>query len=295
MSNFFLERYKRFGQDIDPLVIALSPSIRVNTLKISESELIKRFKDKGVVLKKVSELKYCYNLDKQDFSLASTPEYLQGFFYVQEVASQVPALVLDPRPGEVVLDMCAAPGSKTTQLAQLMNNEGSIVALDVKNDRLKVLGNNLERCGVENVLTYNKDARYVSDLGLKFDKVLLDAPCSGNFVIESDWFMIRDIGGIVENSVVQRSLLKSALSVLKPGGILVYSTCSLEPEEDELVIDWLLSNFDVKLEEISLKLGSEGLIKFENKVLSPELSKTRRFWPNLTHTQGFFVAKIRKL
>jgi len=295
MSNFFLERYKRFGQDFDPSEVVLSPSIRVNTLKISESELIKRFRDKGVTLKKVSELKYCYSLDKQDFSLASTPEYLQGFFYIQEVASQVPALVLDPKPGDSVLDMCAAPGSKTTQLAQLMNNGGVIVALDVKNDRLRVLGNNLERCGVENVLVYNKDAKYVQDLSIQFDKVLLDAPCSGNFVIEKDWFMIRDIGGIVENSIVQRSLLKSALSVLKPGGILVYSTCSLEPEEDELVIDWLLSNFKVELEEISLNIGSEGLIKVEKHVLSEELIKTRRFWPNLSSTQGFFVAKIRKL
>ena len=295
MSNFFLERYKRFGQDFDPSEVVLSPSIRVNTLKISESELIKRFKEKGVALKKVSELKHCFTLDKQDFSLASTPEYLQGFFYIQEVASQVPALVLDPKPGDSVLDMCAAPGSKTTQLAQLMNNKGVIIALDVKNDRLRVLGNNLERCGVENVLVYNKDAKYVQDLSIQFDKVLLDAPCSGNFVIEKDWFMIRDIGGIVENSIVQRSLLKSALSVLKPGGILVYSTCSLEPEEDELVIDWLLNNFKVELEEISLKLGSEGLIKVEKHVLSEELIKTRRFWPNLSSTQGFFVAKIRKL
>jgi len=295
MTNFFLERYKRFGQDFDPSEIVLNPSIRVNTLKISESELIKRFKEKGVTLKKVSELKYCFTLDKQDFSLASTPEYLQGFFYVQEVASQVPALVLDPKPGEIVLDMCSAPGSKTTQLAQLMKNSGVIVALDVKNDRLRVLRNNLERCGVENVLTYSKDARYVSDLGIKFDKVLLDAPCSGNFVIENDWFIKRELEGVVECSVVQKSLLKSALSVLKPGGVLVYSTCSLEPEEDELVIDWLLSNFKVELEEISLKIGSEGLVKVEKQVLSSELSKTRRFWPNLSKTQGFFVAKIRKL
>jgi len=295
MTNFFLERYKRFGQDIDPFEIVLSPSIRANTLKISESELIKRFKDKGIVLKKVSELKYCYTLDKQDFSLASTPEYLGGLFYIQEVASQVPGLVLDPQPGDTVLDMCAAPGSKTTQLAQLMKNSGVIVALDVKNDRLRVLRNNLERCGVENVLTYSKDARYVSDLGIKFDKVLLDAPCSGNFVIENDWFIKRELEGVVECSVVQKSLLKSALSVLKPGGVLVYSTCSLEPEEDELVIDWLLSNFKVELEEISLKIGSEGLVKVEKQVLSSELSKTRRFWPNLSKTQGFFVAKIRKL
>jgi NOL1/NOP2/sun family putative RNA methylase len=191
--------------------------------------------------------------------------------------------------------MCAAPGSKTTQLAQLMKNSGVIVALDVKNDRLRVLRNNLERCGVENVLTYSKDARYVSDLGIKFDKVLLDAPCSGNFVIENDWFIKRELEGVVECSVVQKSLLKSALSVLKPGGVLVYSTCSLEPEEDELVIDWLLSNFKVELEEISLKIGSEGLVKVEKQVLSSELSKTRRFWPNLSKTQGFFVAKIRKL
>lgn len=295
MTNFFLERYKRFGQDIDPSSIVLRPSIHINTLKISESELVNRFKGKGVVLKKLPELKFCYTLDKQDFSLASTPEYLQGQVYIQEVASQVPAIVLDPGHDDLVLDMCAAPGSKTTQLAQLMGNGGVIVALDVRSDRLLVLRDNLERCGVSNTLVYNKDARFVSDFGLEFDKVLLDAPCSGNFVVDTDWFDKRDMGGVVECSVLQKSLLKSALSVLKKGGVLVYSTCSLEPEEDEFVIDWLLNNFQVRLEDLGLNMGSEGLIKVENRVLNTEIAKTRRFWPNISKTQGFFVAKVRKL
>ncbi len=294
MKNYFLERYRRFGQDIDPKKIKLDSSIRINTLKIDEKKMISQLKSK-VNIEKVPEIKNCYRIKKQNFSLASTQEYLHGYMYIQEVASQVSALALDPKPGDLVLDMCAAPGSKTTQLAQLMKNQGEIIALDIRTERLKALRNNLERCGVKNTITYNKDARYASDLNLQFDKILLDAPCSGNFATDPDWLEKRDPNDVTENTDIQKSLLKSAVNCLKPKGTLVYSTCSLEPEEDEFMIEWAIQNLKLKLEKIDIKLGSEGLTTIEKKQLSKEIAKTRRFWPNLTKTQGFYIAKLTKI
>jgi len=195
--------------------------------------------------------------------------------------------------------MSAAPGGKTTQMAQWMGNEGKIIGLDIGSYRLAALRNNLERLGVQNVALYQKDARYVDDLGFKFDKVLLDAPCSGNYVREKEFFQIKSIEGFLDRQNLQKELLKAALKVLKKDGILVYSTCSLEPEEDELVIQWMLDKFngEVKLESIETekKIGDDGLTEVFGTKLNPEIKKCRRFWPNKTQTQGFFVAKIRKI
>jgi len=281
--NFFLSRYKELGHDIDPSTINLRKSIRVNTLKISEGELLKHFKNKGLSFEKIPFTDFGYWLDS-DFALSSTPEYLQGYYYIQEAASQLPVQVLSPNEKDVVLDMCSAPGSKTTQLGQVLNNQGRIVALEINNGRIIGLRNNLERCGVKNVVVYQKDASHASDIGIKFDKVLLDAPCSGNFVTDSGWFERRSISDIKDVTKVQKSLLRSAVEVLKPDGVIVYSTCSLEPEEDEEIIEWALDNLPVRLLETGIKAGEPGL--------TPKTKLCRRFWPEKEPTQGFFIAKL---
>lgn len=281
--NFFLKRYKDLGHDIDPEKISLKQAIRFNTLKLSEQELARRLKKNKIKLTKISFTDFGYYAEAE-FSLSSTPEYLQGYYYIQEAASQLPAQVLEPKNNESVLDMCSAPGSKTTQLAQYMQNTGCLVALDSNISRLVALKNNIERCGVKNCLVYHKDSCFVSDIGRKFDRILLDAPCSGNFTTDSNWFDKRNIEGILSLTKVQKTLLKAAVSVLKHDGTLVYSTCSLEPEENEEVLEWVLSNLPIKLLPITLKLGDSGLTE-----------KTRlckRFWPEKTGTQGFFIAKI---
>lgn len=272
--NFFLKRYKdwlgsRFGE-LDK-VKDLLPCIRVNTLKITERTLVRRLEKKGVKLEKVNFLKYGYRVLESGFSLGATNEFFQGYYYLQGAASQYPVQLLDPKPGDLVLDMAAAPGGKTTQIAQWMKNKGSVVALDLKTKRLEALRNNCERLGVTNVLCYNKDSRYVSDFGIKFDKVLLDAPCSGNFMIEKDWFKKRTLQDIKQRSKVQKQLLQEALNVLKKGGELVYATCSLEKEEDEDNIEWLKAGAKVQVVE------------------------QKKFWPHIDGTQGFFVAKLKNL
>ena len=289
--NVFLDRYKELDQEFNPEKIRVMNTLRVNTLKTDEKELVKRLNAK---LTKLSFLNQGYSY-QSEFSMGATPEYLQGYYYLQEASSQLPAEILMPKENDLVLDMCAAPGSKTTQLAQLMNNKGRIIALDANNPRLASLQNNLERCGVTNTLVYKKDARFAEDLDLKFDKILLDAPCSGNFALEQNWFSERELEDSKLMSKSQKQLLDTAINILKLGGVVVYSTCSLEPEENELVINWLLENRDdVELEEIDKNIGDNGLTSVFGKKLNSQITKCKRLWPHKTGTQGFFLAKIRK-
>ncbi len=290
--GYFENRYKRICPDF-----ALGEerkALRVNTLKADACALVKRLAAKKVKLERIGFLRDGYYYEA-GFSLGATPEYLQGYYYLQGAASQLVAELLAPKPGERVLDMAAAPGSKTTHLAQLMKGEGVIVALDANAQRLAALRNNCERLMAGNVVMVKKDARFAADLGLAFDRVLLDAPCSGNYCSEQGWFEKRRIDEIKGNARVQKELLKAAHACLKPGGVLVYSTCSLEPEEDELVIDWFLGKYDdLELADLAIDVGDEGITEWEGRKLDPALSKTRRFWPHRTRTEGFFVAKLRK-
>ncbi|MFC1690558.1 NOL1/NOP2/sun family putative RNA methylase [Nanoarchaeota archaeon] len=286
--NFFLNRYKELGQEIKPEEIELRQSIRANTLKIKEKELIERLTKNKIKLEKIPWLKYGYFVEA-DFSIGATPEYLFGYYYIQEASAQFPVEILDPQSGETVLDMCAAPGGKTTQLSQMMQNKGVVVAIDADIKRLFALKNNIERTSCKNTVLYQKDARFVDDFEMKFDKILLDAPCSGNFSTDPEWFNKRDIEGIRNNASLQKELVRAALKCLKKNGVLVYATCSLEPEENEEVIEWALEKYgtEIKLEPIDVDIGTPGLTE--------KTKLCKRFWPNLTSTQGFFVAKIRKI
>lgn len=278
--NPFVERYKKMGFEYKPIV--LKKSFRVNTSKIQPELLISRLKKKGIEIEKIPFLKHGYWYESS-FSLGASPEYLLGFLQPQEAASQIPVEVLNPKG--VVWDMCAAPGSKTSQLAIYAE---AVIATDINKDRLFSLNNNLERLSIKNVSTYVLDANKVNK---KFDFILLDAPCSGNFLSQKDWFIRRTLKDPEKNSELQKELFAVAIKNLNNKGTLVYSTCSLEPEEDELVIDWALNNFKIELEEIDI-IGSEGITEFNGKKLNEEIKKCRRIWPD--KTQGFFIAKIKK-
>ena len=290
----FISRYRKLGVDFDPSEVVVKPSLRVNTLKIADAALLKRLKKQGVKFTKIPYLEHGYFYESS-FSLGATPEYLLGYYYLQSASSQFAAELLSPKKNDLVLDMASAPGGKTTHLAQLMNNKGVVVALDVDTRRLDSLRNNVERLGVTNVVSYKKDGRFVSDFGLQFDKILLDAPCSGNFTLEADWFKKRSLLDLKEMSKLQRELLKEAWKVLKPKGTLAYSTCSLEPEEDELNLDWFLEKFsDAKLVSLPKSVGSPALTEMFGKKLNPDIKKAMRFWPHKDSVNGFFVAKIEK-
>ncbi len=284
-----LERYGELAEDFKKT--SIRKSFRVNTLK-APKDIIKRLEAKGVEIEKIPFLKNGYYYESS-FSLGSSIEYLMGYIYLQEAASQVPVEVLQPSKEDTVLDMAASPGSKTTQLGSVMNNQGSIYALEKDKRRIPSLVNNLERCGVTNTTVFNMNALDVKKLGVVFDKILLDAPCSGNFCVEKDFFNKRKISDFNNRSALQKRLLEDAFSVLKKGGLLVYSTCSLEPEEDEEVVNWALKNLGCEV--IPLSIGSRGVTSFYDKEYADEVSGCARFWPHRHGTQGFFVAKLKKL
>ena len=291
----FKERYEKltdFKEFEGAISKLLSKTIRVNTLKTSADELINAVTG----LKQIPWCSEGFYIEKKETAVGNLKEHFLGYFYVQEGASMIPALILNPEEGDLVLDMSAAPGSKTTQMAALMKNKGVIIANDIKWDRIKALSMNLQRCGVLNtVITIYKGERFPD---IKFDKILLDAPCSGTGTLQKspDTLRIYNPGMIKKLSYQQRRLVLRACSLLKPNGILVYSTCSLEPEEDEEVIDYLLQKTDAKLESAKLlKLkSSPAILKFEGKEYNSEIEKCLRIWPQDNNTEGFFVAKIRK-
>jgi NOL1/NOP2/sun family putative RNA methylase len=286
------ERYKKLCPDFQP-VATIRPSLRINTLKISDHDLIQRLQAKKVTLEKIPYLSHGYWYEAP-FSLGATPEYLQGYYYLQEAASQMPAEILDPKQGETVLDMACAPGGKLTQMAALMQNNGILVGIDPDIKRMPATENNCERLEMTNSMLYNMDGREIEKLGMTFDKILLDAPCSGNYATEKNYFRKRSMKDFENRAKLQKELLTSAWRVLKKDGKLLYATCSLEPEEDELVIDWAIKTLGAVIEKMTISIGDPGITEFFGHTLDPSISNTRRFWPHRSGTQGFFVAKLAK-
>jgi NOL1/NOP2/sun family putative RNA methylase len=235
-------------------------------------------------------------IESERRDIGNTVEHTLGYIYVQEAASMIPALVLEPRQGDVVLDMCAAPGSKTTQIAAMMQNRGVLVANDIKADRIKALAMNLQRCGVMNAITTISVGQRFSKY--QFDKILIDAPCSGTGNIRRSLKTVQiwNPGMIKRLSHTQKSLIETGFNALQENGTLVYSTCSLEPEENEEVIDFLLNKFEnAQLEKIKLNVkSSEPILEFEDKKYDERIKDCLRLWPQDNDTEGFFVSKIRK-
>lgn len=289
--DWFIQRYREMdsnlvGDETTP------QAIRINPLKTTDSELIEILSWQGVQLEKIPFLDHGYKVLEAPFSLGAGIEYLLGLYSLQETASQYPMQALAPSPTDTVLDMASAPGGKTTQAAAYMQNQGVIVAIDINRDRLYATENNVERCGVTNTSIHHLDALNLPDKPA-FTKILLDAPCSGNYTTDPNWFSKRTEHDIERNAELQKRLLAKALNLLMSGGTLVYSTCSLEPEENEFNIQWLLENYNIELEPLD-GLGSASSTKIFGVDLSERISYCRRFWPDQTGTQGFFVAKVVK-
>lgn len=267
-------------------------TIRINTMNIAEEKVVNRLEALKIKLEKVPFLEHGYWVHHSKFSLGATSEYLLGLYSIQEAAAQIPATLFTELKNKIVLDACAAPGGKTVQLADLMQNTGVIIALDVKKERLTALANHLERCHVKNTIIYNLDARHASKLKLKFDCILLDVPCSGNFSTDKQWFKKRTIKDIERNAKLQREIMTEAAKILKDDGEMIYSTCSLEPEENELNINWAIENLNLKVAKIDC-YGENASTKIFGKRLDNQIENCRRIWPG--KTQGFFVCKLKKV
>lgn len=293
-----VKRYTElFGENTEPFLKANDAEpklyIRVNTLKISYTELKTRLQKRGVRLRDVER---GLLILETPFSLSSTPEYLLGYFYIQGIAEMQIAPLLTPEG--VVIDMCAAPGGKTTHLAQLMENKDVVIALDVNKEKIKALKANIHRLGVTNTIMFVKSA-------LKFSyesrRILLDAPCTGSGIIRKDPARkySRDSTDIQFCSQLQKDLLKKGVENLEENGILVYSTCSLEPEENEMVINWALDLLPVEIEPIDFSVNGvpavSGFINPFGEQLSEEVQLSRRTLPHIHDSNGMFVAKLRKV
>ncbi|MCW4010690.1 MAG: RsmB/NOP family class I SAM-dependent RNA methyltransferase [Candidatus Bathyarchaeota archaeon] len=288
-KEFFANRYRQLGwsfREVEP-----RQAIRINQVNAKGKNLPERLRSLGVELEKIPFLKEGYWVGKSRVSAGATAEYLLGLYSIQEAAAQIPATLFAGVKGKTVLDACAAPGGKTTQLADLMGKGSVIVALDVNKQRLAALANHLERCHVRCCVVYRLDARQASSLDLKFDRILLDVPCSGNFVSDPKWFSRRTLVDVQRNSKVQREILTEAANCLAPNGEIVYSTCSLEPEEDELNMDWAVKTLGLQIQVVNC-LGEDGLTAVYGQKLDDSVSRCRRIWPG--ETQGFFVCKLKK-
>ena len=275
--------------------------IRCNTLKIDSDVLLKRLRKRWKVIVPFAETPEIMLVDQdvEPGALGNAVEHLLGYYYIQEVSSMMSALALDAKPGEFVLDVCASPGSKTTQIAARMENKGTLIANDIKIDRIAILSANLERCGVTNCVVTRLDGvglcTRLKKNGFLFDKILLDAPCSGEGTLRSSskTFLMWNPKVVDNMGRMQKKLLASALGCLKVGGTLVYSTCTHAPEEDEAVVDFAVRNFPVTIEMIRLPLRTRpGVTSWKQETFSSEVCKTCRIYPHDNDSEGFFVAKM---
>jgi len=274
--------------------------LRTNTLKCRRKDLASALMKRGISLdplaswSKVGLKVY----DTGNVPIAATPEYLSGYYMLQGASSMCPVLALDAQVNDVVLDMCASPGGKTTYISQVLKNTGIVHANDVSRDRQKATIGNLHRLGCHNVVVFSMDGRKICKSKPNYyDRVLLDAPCSGLGVISRDPSvkLQRTISDIEKRAHLQKELLLSAIDATKINGTVVYSTCSIAVQENEGVVQYaLMKRPNVKLVPIGLDFGKPGFTRFQTLRFHSSLELTRRFYPHVHNMDGFYVSKFVK-
>jgi len=274
----------------------LRRSIRVNTLKISVADflaLVSPYRWQLTPVPWCAEGFWIERDDEDALPLGSTAEHLSGLFYIQEASSMLPvaALFADENQPLRVMDVAAAPGSKTTQIAARMGNQGAILANEFSASRVKVLHANISRCGISNVALTHFDGRvFGAAVPESFDAILLDAPCSGEGVVRKDPDALKNwsVASNLEIAATQRELIDSAFNALRPGGTLIYSTCTLNRDENESVCLWLKEQYPQAVEFLPLDALFEGA----KAALTPE--GFLHVFPQIFDCEGFFVARLRK-
>ena len=273
-------------------------TIRVNSLRTQRAGLVKALTEKTVSMEPVDEVsKMAFKINASKVPIGATPEYLAGHYMLQSAASMLAVRALAPQPGEKVLDMASAPGGKTTYIGQLMKNKGIIIANDMKTERTKALFYNCQRMGLTNVIITNFDGRKFPSCMKNFDRILLDAPCTGLGVISRDPSIKakRNMMDIYKAAHLQRELLRKAIDLCKVGGYVVYSTCSFAVEENEAVVDYACRSRYVKIVDTGLELENKAVTKYKESHFNDRMKYCIRVLPHVHNMDGFFVAKLLKV
>ncbi len=289
----YSNRYIEFIKD-NPVVYLRANSLRINPEKLAELLRIKY----NISTELVPEVSNALKVTSEKDLLGKTLEHTLGKYYIQGLSSMLPPLILLPSKNDITLDLCAAPGSKTTQLVELMENKGTLIANEVQLSRLKSLVFNLDRINAVNAgVIHTKGellSKFYSDY---FDKILVDAPCSGLGIIQkkdeiNDWWSIDRISRLGD---LQLRLLVTAIKMLKTGGEIVYSTCTLTVEENEFILDKVLQKYPVEIQKINLPVPSiDGITEYNGKSLNKQIKKAKRILPWQINSDGFFIVKLIK-
>lgn len=288
---------KEFPQFIDAIQNKPVRAIRHNSLKCGKSEMLKALSSEGITAKSVPAIKGAFFV-AGGIRFSELDSHKNGFYFVQDLASMLPPIILNPAPGERALDLAAAPGAKATQIAAMMENKGVFLAVESNRNRMKSLRFNLKKYGVTNALAVSGNF-LAQKFTEKFDRILADVPCSGEGIIAKDKAVIKiwSEKRIKKNAKIQKKLLLKGFSLLKKGGRLVYSTCTYAPEENEEVIQHLVDkNGNAVIEKISLKDLNfhKGLVKWAGKKFSADMKNCTRIYPMDFNSEGFFIAKISR-
>jgi len=295
-----LERYAPLVDDEAAFFAAcerpLPSVVRVNTIKAAPERARRALEHAGVEYEPVGWHDQLLRLPE------ATPgtnwPYFHGWLHGQEAVSAVPALALDPQPGEKVWDSCAAPGSKTTQLSAIMDDRGVVVGNDNTLGRLSSLRHNAERLGVTNLVVTNQDGRNFSLKPFEFDefdRAIVDAPCSCEGTIRKNPTTLEEwtLEHVHSVAAVQKGILSRAVQATKPGGTVVYSTCTFAPEENEAVVDHVLDTEDCEVVGFDCPLDSvSGITEWEGDSYDSGVEQTHRIYPHLNDTGGFYCAKL---
>jgi NOL1/NOP2/sun family putative RNA methylase len=295
-----LDRYESIVDDFDAFLAAcarpLGMVVRTNTITATPNQVRTALDEEGVTATPVGWHDGLFALDTD--SPGRTWAHAHGWVHGQEEVSAIPPVVLDPEPGERVLDVCAAPGSKATQIAALMDDRGTVIANDDSLGRLSALRSNADRLGVTSLAVTNRDGRTLSLAPFGFDTVdraLVDVPCSCEGTIRKNPDALTDWhkGHVDSVAGLQKGLLTRAITQTRPGGTVVYSTCTFAPEENEAVVDHAVRTADCRPVAFETPLDSRsGVTDWQDESYDDRLTRTKRFYPHHNDTGGFFCAKL---
>lgn len=264
--------------------------VRINTLKITVDDCIKLFINEGYTVEQNSFIEEAV-IVKGLHSIEQSDLYKKGYIQIQDLGSMLVTKILDPKEGDLVIDICGAPGGKATHMAQLMNNKGSIIARDIYDHKLKLIERNAERLGISIIRTEKFNGSVLDKKMLnKADKVLVDAPCSGLGIIrrKPEIKYRKQYSDIRSITALQYDILKNASRYVKSGGVLVYSTCTINPEENEdIVRKFLVNNSNYTLSDIG--------DKYKDFVFGEHPKNMIQLYPNVHNTDGFFISKLERI